>query len=253
MTKNQFKSGAKSQISLSQKDVRNTEQLNDVVYGMLKELENEKQMINDQKLDLKRIKRIQEIKEEDINLKKKKYKSKLQEVETLEREMIQLHDKYAQEQKLIDVIRKFIEKQDLMKKENISNLQDLFQINEMQNEYLKSKYLQNEKQINKVEKQIEKEAQKMERSKKLIAELYLSKQVQFYDQKLEMQQTTMNIKSVNNLVGGIDDIENMQKEKQDQEKEKLRQTMEEKEQLLKLEVMMIEQLKLRSEKTAKLI
>ena len=105
--------------------------------------------------------------------------------------MIFDHDLLKKEKNEVKILQKILEQMELSQSKKIEEIGELFEINDLQNDYLKSKYLENEKSINKLEKQIERETEKLEMCKKQVSDLYLSKQVQFYDEKMNKQRTEL--------------------------------------------------------------
>lgn len=167
--------------------------------------------------------------------------------------MISEHDILKAEQKHVKMLSLMLEQMKKNQEMKLNSIGERQKIYELQNDYLKSCFLENEQKISKIKRMIENEAEKLELSEKEVQNLYLAKQVQFYDQKMIDQQIEHQAAQKSHLSRIKEEREEVDDQSESaaeliKVKEKLKQTLDEKDQLLKLEVMMIEQLKLKQEK-----
>lgn len=118
-----------------------------------------------------------------------------------------------------------------------------FEILEMQKTTLKHKFLSTEQSIQKLEREIKHQQDSLENSQNEVSSLLLSKQVMFYDQKMSLLKESFLL--------GEKNEENFNKATEEEAqrliadfRDKIMQTRSEKEQLLKLESMMLDQINL---------
>ena len=120
---------------------------------------------------------------------------------------------------------------------------------EIQKLYLKDKYLKNERCISKLEREIKMQSDSLDNNQKVVSSLLLSKQVMYYDHKMSKLKESFKAPAINKQPEQ-DNSDFAAQQQISELKEKIWQTKTEKEQLLKLEQMMIDQFN--SEKSTEL-